>query len=407
MRPIIKITDFTYPLPDERIAKFPLEKRDSSKLLVYKNGVMSDDTFSSLADNLPSDSFMVFNNTKVVPARLFFRKPTGAVIEILCLNPVSPKDYLLSFAAVGECSWRAVVGNAKKWKSGEIYFIGDENTRKFNFRAVLQSKGEAMESVVTFRWDTADTFSEILEACGQVPIPPYLNRGTEAIDKTRYQTIYAVQEGSVAAPTAGLHFTDDVLAGLEAKGIVRGDICLHVGAGTFVPVKSELIGGHKMHSEPFSVSKAFLETLLGLKGVRKVISVGTTSTRCLESLYYIGVHCIEGRFDQSGCSPAPVEQWEPYDTAPKYTLQESVAAILAFMESRGLDRLVAATSIIIVPGYEFKVVDIQITNFHQPQSTLLLLISALVGESWRGIYAHALEKGYRFLSYGDSSVLYR
>lgn len=407
MRPIIKITDYTYPLPDERIAKFPLEKRDSSKLLVFKNGTVSDDLFSNLPDALPSDSFMVFNNTKVVPARLFFRKPTGAVIEILCLNPVSPEDYVLSFAAVGECSWRAVVGNAKKWKSGEIYFIGDENTRKFNFRAVLLSKGEAMESVVTFRWDTNDTFSEILEVCGQVPIPPYLNRGTETIDKTRYQTIYAVQEGSVAAPTAGLHFTDDIFAKLDAKGIMRDNICLHVGAGTFVPVKSELIGDHKMHSEPFSVSKDFLKTLLGVKGERKVISVGTTSTRCLESLYYIGVHCIEGRFDPSGSSPAPVEQWEPYDTAPKYTMQDSVTAILGFMENRGLDRLVAGTSIIIVPGYEFKVVDIQITNFHQPQSTLLLLIAAIVSDRWRGIYTHALENGYRFLSYGDSSVLYR
>lgn len=384
-----------------------MEKRDSSKLLVYNKGVIEDSLFSSLADFLPQDSFMVFNNTKVVPARLFFRKPTGAVIEILCLNPVAPEDYVTSFASVGECAWKAVVGNAKKWKDGEIYFMGDEKSGKLNFRASLMHKGDSMESVVRFKWDAPVTFSEVLDICGQVPIPPYLNRKTQAIDRTRYQTIYAKQEGSVAAPTAGLHFTDDVLRTLDAKRILRENICLHVGAGTFVPVKSEFIDGHKMHSEPFSVSKEFVKSLMDVKPGQKVISVGTTSTRCLESLYYIGVHCIENKLDLSGTVPAPVGQWEPYETSPAYSLKESLEGILEFLEKNSLNRLVAGTSIIIVPGYKFKVVDIQITNFHQPQSTLLLLISAIVGDDWKRIYSHALDNGYRFLSYGDSSVLFR
>ncbi len=350
---------------------------------------------------------MDFNNTKVVPARLFFRKPTGAVIEILCLSPELPKDYVSSFASVGECDWKAVVGNAKKWKDGPVDFIGDERSEKLGFSAYMVRKGGDMESVVKFRWNGPATFSEVLDICGQVPIPPYLNRRTQAIDRTRYQTIYAEREGSVAAPTAGLHFTDDVMRSLDAKRILRENICLHVGAGTFVPVKSEYIADHTMHSEPFSVSREFVEALLGLKQEQKVISVGTTSTRCLESLYYIGVHCIERKMDPSGVMPAPVAQWEPYESSAKYSLKDSLEGILEHMERNSLARLVAGTSIIIVPGYEYKLMDIQITNFHQPQSTLLLLISAIVGDDWKRIYAHALDNDYRFLSYGDSSVLFR
>lgn len=441
MRPKIKISDFTYSLPQERIARYPLTERDSSKLLVFRKDKfkdsinyklekesfsIEDDTFYNISKYLPENSFMVFNNTKVVPARLHFRKPTGAVIEVLCLNPVLPNDYVMSFASVGSCEWNVVLGNAKRWKSGDIQFIG---APQINLRAELVRKGDEKGSVVKFKWDTNATFSEVLDICGQVPIPPYLNRKTEAIDKTRYQTIYAKIEGSVAAPTAGLHFTDRVLKSLDNKGIKRDNVCLHVGAGTFIPVKSEFIADHNMHKEPFSVSRQFLADLAALPPAEKVISVGTTTTRTLESLYFIGIQCIE-RENAFGCgketsageavsggnrglkafigfSPEIVGQWVPYDKEYNYSLKESVEAIIRYLDANKLQRLVAGTSIIIVPGYKFHVVDIQITNFHQPQSTLLLLIAAIVGDGWKEAYKHAMENGYRFLSYGDSCLLFR
>ncbi|MCI1721041.1 MAG: S-adenosylmethionine:tRNA ribosyltransferase-isomerase [Bacteroidales bacterium] len=415
MRPKIKIADFTYSLPEERIAKYPLAERDSSKLLVFRKDKIKDDNFFNLDRYLPDNSFMVFNNTKVVPARLHFRKPTGAVIEILCLNPTSPKDYVMSFASVGSCEWNVVLGNAKRWKDGDIQFIADVGG--VNLRAELVKKGDEKGSVVKFKWDTNDTFSEVLDMCGQVPIPPYLNRKTESIDKTRYQTIYAKIEGSVAAPTAGLHFTDRVLKSLDNKGIKRDNVCLHVGAGTFIPVKSEFIADHNMHTEPFSVSRQFLADLAALRPEEKVISVGTTTTRTLESLYFIGVQCIEAEIAVSGLngglkplkgfSPEVVGQWTPYDREYGYTLKESIGAIIRYLDANNLQRLVAGTSIIIVPGYKFHVIDIQITNFHQPQSTLLLLIAAIIGDGWKDAYKHALENGYRFLSYGDSCLLFR
>ncbi|MBP5517102.1 MAG: S-adenosylmethionine:tRNA ribosyltransferase-isomerase [Bacteroidales bacterium] len=403
MKPIVKISDYTYPLPQERIAKYPLEQRDSSKLLVYENGSFCDDSFFNLSSHIPENSFMVFNDTKVVPARLFFKKETGALIEILCLNPDFPSDYAQSFASKKSCIWSAVVGNAKKWKGGLVYFFSDSASKGLNFRAELVEKGEGKASKVRFLWDSDLTFSEVLEKCGKVPIPPYLNRDTEDIDKTRYQTIYAHYEGSVAAPTAGLHFTDRVLKSLDNKNIKRENICLHVGAGTFVPVKSEYISEHKMHSEPFSVTRGFLEDLLAAVADHRVVAVGTTSTRCLESLYYIGVHCIEN----PDSSLMPVTQWEPYEKDYPYSICEALQAIIGYMDRFNMGTLMAGTSIIIVPGFKYRVVDMLVTNFHQPQSTLLLLIGAFIGDGWKDLYAHALEGGYRFLSYGDSSLLFR
>ena len=399
--PKIKIEDFTYPLPQERIAKFPLEKRDSSKLLVYKDGQVLDDKFCNIAYHIPEGTFLVRNNTKVVPARLFFRKNSGAIIEILSLSPVEPKDYVLSFASVGSCCWRAVVGNLKKWKGSDIEFFSDDQNLKLKLGLKAELVERGAECVVKFKWNPPYTFSEVLEECGKVPIPPYLNRESEAIDKTRYQTVYALSEGSIAAPTAGLHFTPEVFNSLKKKNIEIEDICLHVGAGTFKPVKSEYIADHNMHLEPFSVSKEFLQKLLKVKEEKRpLLSVGTTSTRTLESLYYIGVECIEsGRVES-------VKQWAPYTKEYKYTLKEALEGILEYLDKNGLNRLVSGTSIIIVPGFDLKVADIQLTNFHQPQSTLLLLIAAIVGDSWKQIYAHALDNGYRFLSYGDSSLLF-
>lgn len=404
MEPKIKIQDYSYTLPDERIAKYPLEKRDASKLLIYRGNGIAEDIFSSLPSFLPENSLMVFNNTKVVPARLLFRKETGAVIEIFCLEPVEPNDYALSFASTGGCCWNVVIGNARKWKSGDINFIcGEDDKEAFalNLRAELLHKGDNNGSVVRFKWDGGLSFSEVLDICGRIPIPPYLNRDTEALDYERYQTLYAQIKGSVAAPTAGLHFTDAVLEGLSGKGIDREQVCLHVGAGTFVPVKSEYIADHKMHTEPFEVTKSFLLKLKELKDGQKVISVGTTSTRTLESLYFLGVQCIENG------APVAVRQWEPYEKEYSYTLKESVGALLDYMERKGLDKLVARTGIIIVPSYKFRVVDVLVTNFHQPQSTLLLLISAFIGENWKNVYKYAMDNGFRFLSYGDSSLLFR
>ncbi len=405
MEPKIKIEDYSYNLPDERIAKYPLEKRDLSKLLIFKENNICEDKFSNLSEILPAGSLMVFNNTKVVPARLLFRKSTGAVIEIFCLEPVEPQDYALSFASTGYCSWNVVIGNAKRWKEGDVSLICDDSNMdafNLNLKAELIYKGDNNGSVVKFKWDGGASFSEVLDICGKIPIPPYLKRETEELDLERYQTLYAKIRGSVAAPTAGLHFTQNVLEKIDSKGIVRENVCLHVGAGTFVPVKSEYIADHKMHTEPFSVSRDFLEKLGRLGDGQCVIAVGTTSTRCLESLYFLGVQCIENG------EPDAVKQWEPYSLKKEYSLKESVDALLAYMERNNLEVLTARTAIIIVPSYKFRVVDILVTNFHQPQSTLLLLISAFTGgDNWHKIYDYALENGFRFLSYGDSSVLFR
>ena len=399
MIPEIHIEDFSYPLPDERIAKYPLPERDASKLLVYRDGIVSERIFRNLADELPAGSLMVFNDTKVVPARLFFRRPTGAHIEIFCLEPDDPVDYNVNFAATEHCRWKCVIGNAKRWKEDVLsYDVTEGELVDFQLKARLIER-EGQTGVVEFSWQGGAPFSRVLELCGRVPIPPYLNRDTESIDLERYQTLYAHIRGSVAAPTAGLHFTQRVLDDIRARGIETANVCLHVGAGTFLPVKSSLVSEHPMHREPFVVSR---ELLVKLRDTQKpVVAVGTTSVRTLESLYYVGISCLEQG------SPADVDQWAPYVREYAPTRQEALAAIVKYLDDNQLNELKVGTRIIIVPGFRFRIVDAMVTNFHQPQSTLLLLISAFVGGDWHTIYDYALANGFRFLSYGDSSLLFR
>ena len=400
MIPDIHIEDFAYPLPDGRIAKYPLPERDSSKLLVYREGIISESIFRNLPSELPEGALMVFNDTKVVPARLFFKRDSGARIEIFCLEPHDPSDYNVSFASVSECVWKCVIGNSKRWKGDIISFDCPPHTAlaAMELKAELVTKTDRT-GLVRFSWKGGEPFSRVLELCGQVPIPPYLNRDTEEMDTERYQTVYAHTRGSVAAPTAGLHFTEAVLEAIRAKSIDTETICLHVGAGTFLPVKGSRVAEHPMHREPFAVSLDFLRTLRA--GSRKVIAVGTTSVRTLESLYYVGVSCIEQG------EPADVSQWAPYEREYAYTLPEALDGIIAYLEKNKLKELKVGTRIIIVPGFRFRVVDMLVTNFHQPESTLLLLVSAFVAGDWRSIYDYALGHGFRFLSYGDSSLLFR
>ncbi len=401
MIPEIHIEDYNYNLPDSRIAKYPLKERDLSKLLLYSEGIPQEKRFKDMSGLLPEGALMVFNDTKVVPARLHFQRETGAHIEIFCLEPVQPEEYVSMFAACESCRWKCIVGNVKRWKSDTLSLynpLDDNDLDEMNLRAdLIERSGET--SIVEFRWDNGAPFSRVLELGGSVPIPPYLNRDTEAIDLDRYQTLYAKFRGSVAAPTAGLHFTEDVLGEIRKRGIDTETVCLHVGAGTFLPVKSSLVSEHMMHREPFVVTLDFLERLLAAEG--KVIAVGTTSVRTLESLYYAGVSCIENGF------PQDVDQWAPYSRDYSYTTSESLSAIIGYLKTNGLDELKMGTRIIIVPGFRFRIVDILVTNFHQPQSTLLLLISAFVGGDWKTIYDFALEHDFRFLSYGDSSLLFR
>lgn len=401
MIPEIKIEDYNYPLPDERIAKYPLSERDASKLLIYRNGNVSQDRFRNIAEQIPEGSVMVFNDTKVVPARLHFQRESGAHIEIFCLEPVLPEEYVTMFAVTERCRWKCIVGNVKRWKSDTLHLynpLNDTEIEDMGLKADLVERcGET--SIVEFTWKNDAPFSKVLEICGSVPIPPYLNRDTENIDLERYQTLYARFRGSVAAPTAGLHFTEDVLNEIRSRNVVTDTVCLHVGAGTFLPVKSSNVAEHTMHREPFVVTLPLLERLIDKTG--SLVAVGTTSVRTLESLYYVGVKCIE-----SG-KPSDVDQWEPYTREYPYTVQESLNAIADYLRANGLDELKVGTRIIIVPGYEFKLVDVLVTNFHQPQSTLLLLISAFVKGDWHNIYDFALENDFRFLSYGDSSILFR
>jgi S-adenosylmethionine:tRNA ribosyltransferase-isomerase len=401
MIPEIDIKDYNYDLPDERIAKYPLSERDMSKLLVYRNGDIQVEGFTSMPDQLPEGHLMVFNDTKVVPARLHFQRETGAHIEIFCLEPVLPEEYVSMFAVTDRCRWKCIVGNVKRWKGDTLYLYNPEASEAvttMNLKAdLIERNGET--SIVEFSWADGAPFSAVLELCGSVPIPPYLNRDTETIDLERYQTLYAKFRGSVAAPTAGLHFTESVLERIRAKGIETGTVCLHVGAGTFLPVKADRVAEHTMHREPFVITRDFLRRLAASLG--KVIAVGTTSVRTLESLYYIGVSCIE-----SG-APEDVTQWAPYSRTYPYSVSEALQALLSYMDAKDLDSLQIGTSIIIVPGYEFRIVDVLVTNFHQPQSTLLLLISAFVKGDWKRIYDYALKHDFRFLSYGDSSLLFR
>lgn len=399
----IRISDYNYDLPDERIAKFPIAQRDHSKLLVYKHGEVSDDSFYHLPDYLPEGALMVFNNTKVIQARMHFRKETGALIEVFLLEPADPTDYELMFQLTSHCSWLCMIGNLKKWKEGTL-------KRDFNIKGqplTLTATRRQMvgnSHWVDLEWNNANvTFAEILEEVGELPIPPYLNRDTEESDKTTYQTVYSKIKGSVAAPTAGLHFTEDVLHAIDEKGIDREEVTLHVGAGTFKPVKSEEIEGHEMHTEYICVRKETLEKLIAHDA--KAIAVGTTSVRTLESLYYMG--CRLARNPELSEGELHIDQWEPYEErageeiAPKEALQH----LLSWLERHHLPALHSSTQIIIAPGYEYKIVKMLVTNFHQPQSTLLLLVSAFVKGDWHKIYEYALAHDFRFLSYGDSSLL--
>lgn len=398
----IRIEEYDYPLPDERIAKFPLAKRDESKLLLYKDGQVSESVFKHIADYLPAGSLLVYNNTRVIQARLLFQKATGARIEVFCLEPGEPHDYALIFQQTERCSWICLVGNLKKWKDGlltkKVTIQGEEVILSAEKK---ESHGDSHR--IEFTWDNPKyTFADLLDAAGVLPIPPYLHRETEKSDLVTYQTVYSKIKGSVAAPTAGLHFTPEVLADVDAHGIGREEVTLHVGAGTFKPVKSETIEGHEMHTEFISVRRSSIERIQ--KNLGKIIAVGTTSVRTLESLYYIGVKLAS--HPDATSEELVVNQWMPYEAENnRIPVAEALQHILDYLDRHQADKLVTATQIIIAPGYEFKVVRGIITNFHQPKSTLLLLISAFVKGNWRTIYDYALSHDFRFLSYGDSSLL--
>lgn len=398
----IRIEEYDYPLPDERIAKFPLAKRDESKLLLYKDGQVSESVFKHIADYLPAGSLLVYNNTRVIQARLLFQKATGARIEVFCLEPGEPHDYALIFQQTERCSWICLVGNLKKWKDGlltkKVTIQGEEVILSAEKK---ESHGDSHR--IEFTWNNPKyTFADLLDAAGVLPIPPYLHRETEKSDLVTYQTVYSKIKGSVAAPTAGLHFTPEVLADVDAHGIGREEVTLHVGAGTFKPVKSETIEGHEMHTEFISVRRSSIERIQ--KNLGKIIAVGTTSVRTLESLYYIGVKLAS--HPDATSEELVVNQWMPYEAENnRIPVAEALQHILDYLDRHQADKLVTATQIIIAPGYEFKIVRGIITNFHQPKSTLLLLISAFVKGNWRTIYDYAISHDFRFLSYGDSSLL--
>ena len=396
----IHIKDFNYDLPDERIAKFPVAQRDHSKLLVYNKGEVSEDMFYNIASHLPEEALMVFNNTRVIQARIHFRKETGALIEVFLLEPARPADYEQMFQSRGGCAWLCMVGNLKKWKEGPLRRTFEVKGCSVTITAV-RSHEQGTSHWIDFTWDADVTFADILDSVGELPIPPYLNRDTEESDKVTYQTVYSKIKGSVAAPTAGLHFTEDVLRSIDLRGIEREELTLHVGAGTFRPVKSEEIAGHDMHTEYISVSRATLERLASHGA--QAIAVGTTSVRTLESLYYVGVRLASN--PDATEADLHISQWEPYDTHPTITPLEAVGNIIAYLDRNGMGAFHGSTQIIIAPGYDYKIVKMLVTNFHQPQSTLLLLVSAFVHGDWRKIYDYALSHGFRFLSYGDSSLL--
>ena len=415
----IRITDFNYLLPDDRIAKYPLSERDHSKLLIYGDAEgcgssIQSQTFNNLPDYLPSDTLLVVNNTKVIHARLIFKKKSGASLEIFCLSPFNPSDYTESFTQTHNCSWVCMVGNSRRWKTGPLDMIiqidGDSVTLSAErISAPLGEQSPITDSLIKFSWNnSAYSIPELIEVAGKLPIPPYLNREAEDADDETYQTVYSHVEGSVAAPTAGLHFTPQILKALEDKGIKTAPVTLHVGAGTFKPVKSEHIAGHEMHNEFFSVCKETLKMLLNHKG--KIVVVGTTSMRTLESLYYIGKKLIEN--PKISASDLSVNQWEPYEEpslnpSSSLTSSASLQAIIDYLEDSGQDSLISSTRLMIAPGYTFHYPDGLITNFHQPQSTLLLLVSAFAGKNWKSIYDYALSNNYRFLSYGDSSIIWK
>lgn len=397
----IKIDEYDYDLPEDRIAQHPLPERDASKLLLYDGKAVSTDIFRNIGNNLPAAGHLVFNNTRVISARLLFRKESGALVEILCLEPLYPHSYELSLSSQVPVEWKCMIGNLKKWKGGVLamqYSAGGKSD--FLTAERICSEGEAWR--VRFSWgDPYLSFSEVIEASGRVPLPPYIKREDESKDRFRYQTVYSEIKGSVAAPTAGLHFTDRLLDSLHKRGISHSNITLHIGAGTFQPVRTPFISGHTMHCERFSVAAATIEKILENHG--RIVAVGTTSVRTLESLYWLGVKALEGSLAES--AESTVSQWEGYGEDRKIPVSESLDALKNYITSRGISELKASTSIIIVPGYRFRMIEGIITNFHQPRSTLLLLVSAWTGNDWKKIYRHALDNDFRFLSYGDSSLL--
>ena len=395
----IAIAEYDYPLPDERIAKYPLAERDTSKLLLYKGGEIREEKFANLPSFIPQGALMVFNNTRVIQARLRFRKETGAQIEVFCLEPEQPADYQQMFQETKECVWQCLVGNSSRWKGGVLSQV--INIGGVDVTLSVERVSSAAVNLVRFFWDGGFTFAELLEAAGELPIPPYLNRKTEESDKNTYQTVYSKVKGSVAAPTAGLHFTPAVLSALDAAGVQCDEVTLHVGAGTFKPVKSELIADHEMHEEYIEVQRALLERLVAAGGA--AVAVGTTSVRTLESLYFLGEKVSENPAIEE--SELCVGQWEPYNREHTISTVEALTALLQWLDAKGLDRVHSHTRIMIAPGYAFRIVKAIVTNFHQPKSTLLLLVSAFIGGNWRKVYDYALENGFRFLSYGDSSLL--
>ena len=408
------IQDFSYPLPPERIAPEPLPDRAASQLLVSRNGQLTDKHFRDLPAELPADSLLIFNDTRVVRARLLARRPTGGQVELFCLEPVAPHRALeLALQQTGHCTWRCLVGNGRRWKEGPVtlnFETADGQTATLWAERQVQEAGTAL---IYFRWEPAALpFAEVLRAAGHLPLPPYIDRPDTAADALRYQTVYAAAEGAVAAPTAGLHFTPELLAELQLKGFAIGHVTLHVGAGTFQPVKASRMADHPMHTEPILVTAALLRQLLTHRP-RPVLAVGTTSLRTLETLYWLGVGLLQSSnttLKANANVPAEllVTQWQPYDlaeTAANISPETALTALLHYLKATGTDTLQANTQLLIAPGYRFRLVDGLITNFHQPESTLLLLVAALLGPDWKAVYAHALAYSYRFLSYGDSSLL--
>ena len=400
----LKICDYDYPLPDDRIARHPLAQREQCKLLYWHQGNIEDHRFSDVPALLPPQCMLIYNNTRVINARLRFHKDTGSLIEIFCLEPEAPRDYQLIFQTTHHCAWNCLVGNSKRWKQGTLRLALNVDGQAVTLCATRgERRGNAW--VIDFDWDGDDvTFASVLDAVGEIPIPPYLNRCTEASDATDYQTVYSHIDGSVAAPTAGLHFTDALLDECDRRGIARRELTLHVGAGTFQPVKSECIGDHDMHCEVFAVPRSLLVELI--EGRRPVVAVGTTSVRTLESLYYVGQILAE-RPDAQG-DELTVRQWMPYTTACRISTIEALQHIVNHLDRTGAQTYLGTTQLMIAPGFDYRIIQGMITNFHQPQSTLLLLVSAFVGQDqWRPMYDHALAGGYRFLSYGDGSLLLR
>jgi S-adenosylmethionine:tRNA ribosyltransferase-isomerase len=398
----INIADYDYDLPEDRIAQYPVTERDSSRLLLFDGNNISSDIFRNIDKYIPKNSLLVFNNTRVIKARLLFQKKSGAQIEIFCLEPLSPADYEISFSSHDPVVWNCIIGNLKKWKAGPLLMKFHHENKEYELRAEKVSS-EAEVWRIRFEWNRRNlSFSDVIEASGHTPLPPYINREDEKEDNDRYQTVYSSVRGSVAAPTAGLHFTDDLLGKLHEKGIKQTDITLHVGAGTFQPVKAESISKHNMHCEHFFVTNDTIRELIKNHG--RIIAVGTTSVRTIESLYWLGVKA----FSNPDCNinDQQVEQWEPYDYDPDISVKSSLTALSDLMVRNNYKSISASTRIIIVPGYKFRMITGIITNFHQPKSTLLLLISAWTGSSWHRIYKFALENEFRFLSYGDSSLLF-